>query len=527
MPTFPFTEVKSVRRWSNYCGTIEERPVPVYCTPDVLGTAGADVPRKLRRNGDALRAIVEYCFDTPGTTLRAIGSRWSFSRLLEPDRLIVDPANLNAMFEVNPDWLTPDYVRRRHPGRRPMLIQGGTQIASINRRLLERGLALRTSGAGDGHRLAGCIATGTHGSALDVGAVHDTVLGFHLITLPNESLFLQPRAAACGDQVVEWLRRETGLFVTRVDDDELFAAAQVSLGALGFVHAVVVETEPLYSLRGLVRTYSFGDPEVWNVLDDLQTQRLHPDVADRPFHFEVVFTPYPVRGRDGAFVKMYWKGPGDDATHESPRPVAPDMASDNLGLIGSLAEAIDGPLAGHAVRLLIADQLEQRYRPGPRAPAVPGMVFGHTTLPPGHGASTEVVVEQSKTRQALELLYEVLAAEDRRGRHLLGAVAVRFVPRTSALLGMNQHEMNAYIELPSIRNDEVLGIYRAWWDTLEREGLPFTCHWGQLHGMNPGRLETYFGDRVGRWKDARERILSGADGMRVFRNPLLAEVGLE
>jgi hypothetical protein len=288
-------------RWSNYSGTIAPRRVPVYCTPDVLGQTGSTAPRKLRRVGDALKAIVAHCFENPGTTLRAIGSRWSFSRIIEPDQLIVDPANLNAIFEVNPDWLTASYKARQRPGFRPMFAQGGAHVSSMNRRLLERGLALQTSGAGDGHRFAGCVATGTHGSALGVGAVHDTVLGFHLITAPDQSIFVQSRSEpTCDDAVVEWLRRETGLPVTRVDDDELFAAAQVSLGALGFVHGIVVEAEPLYSLRRRIVTRNFNDAEVWNTLTELDTRRFHPNVTERPFHFEIVFNPHPIEGRPGA-----------------------------------------------------------------------------------------------------------------------------------------------------------------------------------------------------------------------------------
>ncbi len=528
MPEFPFTEVKSLQRWTNYSGTIPERSVPIYCTPDVFGSTGSAAPRKLRRNGDALKAILTHCFETPGMTLRAIGSRWSFSRIVEPGQLIVDPANLNAIFEVNADWLTADYKARRRPGFKPMFVQGGTHVASINRRFLQRGLALQTSGAGDGHRFAGCIATGTHGSALHVGAVHDTVQGFHLITAPDQSIFVQSRShPVCDDAVIEWLRRETGLFVTRVDDDELFAAAQVSLGSLGFVHGVVVEAEPIYSLRRRIVNRSFGDPEVWDALTDLDTKRFHSDIAEDPFHFEVVFNPHPIEGRPGAFVKLFWKEPGDAAPHDSPMPVAPDMASDNMGLIASISDGLDGPLSSLAVRLLIADQLERRYKPGDRAPQVPGMVFGPSGLPPGHGASTEVAVEVSKTRKALEALYAILLREGARGRHLLGAVAVRFVPKTSSLLGLNIHARNAYIELPSIRNAEVLDIYRQWWDALEAERIPFACHWGQLHGMNPQRLQSYFGDRAQRWRAARDRIVLDDVGKRVFSSPLLAEVGLD
>jgi len=105
-------------------------------------------------------------------------------------------------------------------------------------------------------------------------------------------------------------------------------------------------------------------------------------------------------------------------------------------------------------------------------------------------------------------------------------VATRFVPKTRALLGMNQSDMSCFIELPSIRNSEVHGIYRAFWDALEKNGVPFTCHWGQVHGLNPKRLGTYFGDNVGRWKTARDQLLPTPEAKRVFQSAIVEEVGL-
>jgi hypothetical protein len=194
MPQFPFTEVKTVRRWTNYSGSLPEREVPLYCTPDVVGVAGAEVPRKLRRHGMALTAILDHCFATPASSMRAIGSRWSFSSVVQPELLVVDPANLNAMARVPEGWLSQGYRARRPASDfTPMFVQGGARIASVNRRLLDSGLALQTSGAGDGHRVAGCVATGTHGSAIGVGAVHDTLLAVHLITGPTRASVLRAR----------------------------------------------------------------------------------------------------------------------------------------------------------------------------------------------------------------------------------------------------------------------------------------------------------------------------------------------
>ena len=525
--TFPFTEIKSVSRWSNYSGTIGPRAVPVYCTPDVMGQVGMDAPRKLRRHGDALSAIIQHAWSTPGMSLRPVGSRWSFSSIIQPGDMIVDPANLNTLLKVKPEWLTPAYRQGRFAeGFVPVFAQGGTQIASINRRLLDVGLALQTSGAGDGHRLAGCLATGTHGAALGIGAVHDTVLALHIITGPHDSVLLQPENGACGPEVAKWLADETGIPTRPLQNDLLFAAAQVAIGSLGFVHGVVLETAPLYALRGRILARPFADANVWRTLDDLDTSRLHPDIKERPYHFEVVFHPYPSSSGSGSFVRMFWKVPANEIPHDSPLPVAPDAASDTMGLIGKLAGLIDGSLPTLVLRAVIGDQLSKRFKPGDKAPALPGMVWGPTTLPPGNGTSTEVVVDQRRAHRALDILFEILRARADKGEHLLGAVATRFVPKTRALLGMNQSDMSCFIELPSIRNSEVHGIYRAFWDALEKNGVPFTCHWGQVHGLNPKRLGTYFGDNVGRWKTARDQLLPTPEAKRVFQSAIVEEVGL-
>ena len=525
LPTFPFTETKSMTHWTNYTGTIPARQIPLYCTPDVLGDTGGTSPRKLARHGRALKAIVAHCFDSPDATLRTFGARLSLSTIVRPGNVALDPANLNEIRRVRPEWLTPAYRSDRGArGFVPVFAQGGTHISRINRVLGESGLALQTSGAGDGHRVAGCIATGTHGSAIGIGAVHDTVLGVHLITGPNESLFVQPSNAACTADLANWLQTETEIPTQAVNDDELFAAAQVSLGSLGIVHGVILEATPLYALRGLRLALPFADARVWSTLSDLQTTRLHEGEAARPYHFEVVFSPYPTTVRPGAFVTMFWKETA--AVPDAPLPPSPDTSSDTMGLISKITDLVDISASTLALRLVMSDQLERRYKAGRIAPQVPGMVFGPTTLPPGSGTSTEVVVAQNHAHKALELLYNVLRSHGDRGEHLLGPVCVRFVPRTRALLGMNVADMNCYIELPSVRNDEVHKIYRSYWDRLDQESIAFTCHWGQVHGLTPARVDRYFGDRARRWKEARARILTTDTARRVFASPTLAEAGL-
>ncbi|HET9932317.1 MAG TPA: peptidoglycan-binding domain-containing protein, partial [Polyangiaceae bacterium] len=70
--------------------------------------------------------------------------------------------------------------------------------------------------------------------------------------------------------------------------------------------------------------------------------------------------------------------------------------------------------------------------------------------------------------------------------------------------------------------------YKAIWDALEAAGIPFTCHWGQLNGMTPERLSTYFGPRVQAWKSARTKLLGeNSPALEVFAAPILKQVGLD
>jgi hypothetical protein len=528
-PTFPHTQVKSLDRWSNYSGTIDNHEVALFCTPDPPDDsgAGAMVPQ-----GKSIRAILQHCFSqTSVESVRAIGSRWSFSKLLQPGKVIVDTPNLNVVLKVSDQDLTPGYKAvPGAQGRVPIFVQGGTTISALNRRLGEVGLALQTSGAGDGHRIAGCVATGTHGSALQIGAVHDTILGVHLVVSPDQAFFIQAGSTPfCLDSFADWLTEQTGIPTEMLADDEAFSAALVSLGSLGFVFGVVIETVPLYRLVRKTLPLDINSSLLWAAIRTLDTSGLHSERPDAPYHFDVVMHPYAPSGGAGAYATLLWKVAADGVPFAFPDPTRPDVSSDAMGWIAGLSNAIGGvlsPLTTLVLQNVISDQLTSRFQGADGTQSFPGQIFGPTTLPPGSGASTEIVVDLADAENAIQIVRDVVTSNASLGRHLLGAIGVRFVPRTRSLLGMNIAAKNCYIELPSVRNDDVLSVYRDCWSTLRNRGVRFTCHWGQLHGMTAEHVSDYFGDRVDRWKAARRELLS-ATGRQIFAAPLLAEVGLD
>lgn len=522
---FPHTRESSVERWSNYHGTIRDRVIPLQVVPGVPGALDPGMSFGLRQCGEALSAIIGHAI-RERKTLRVAGSRFSLSSVIEPGDILLDSAYMNAILRVRTEWLTADYKSARgSAGFVPVFAQGGTTIHSLNKALAEIGLALRTSGAVDGQRIAGAIATGTHGSAIDVGAIHDTVLAIHLVVATDKAWLVMPGTVpALTADFGDWLGAETGIPTEVIRNDDVFAAAQVSLGSLGVAHGVVLETEPLYGLRRQVIPFDIRDPSLGRAIETLDTLPLHPHRPERPFHFEVVLSPYAPAG-GGAFVVLMWK------EHPFPPPIAPppkdpDLSVDVLNVIGLLSSLISDPVGGQTLESLVNIVLAERYAARDDEPRSPGEVFGPTSLPPGNGMSTEIAVAHEHALAALLTIYGAIAAEAAQGRHLLGALGVRFAPRgTGALLGMNRGGMSMYVEIGSLQTLDAPWIFNRCWSALDLAGIPFACHWGQQGGHTPVRVLRYFGANAIKWRLVRAALLS-ASARDVFASRMLASAGL-
>lgn len=524
LPNLSQTLVSSVPDWANFHHTIVHRSIPMYLTP---GANANGVPPGVSHGAALtpdLNAILRYCFEDPPERLCMIGSRWSLSDILDPANVLLDAGAWNQIAKVAHEWITPQYTQAR--GGVPVIVQGAATIGTLNRVLGAAGLALQTSGAGDGHRIAGCIATGTHGSHLKVGAVHDTVLAVLLVTAPDHAVFVQPSHRHFAPELTQWFQHQTTLSVVEDKaDDELFAAAQVSLGGLGFVHSVIIEAVPLYDLVGSSVARPLFDADVWNAMATLDTTSLGS--TSSPDFFSLVFSPFASAGDNGSFATWLCKQP-TTRHYASAGPVHARIASDLSQLLSRLVPLVDvSGLSAAFIGQIIAGQTSAQYHGGPVGPVFPDSVFGPTSLPEGNGRSVEVVVDHAHTRHATQTVIETLRQEGHAGRHLLGGVSVRYAPRSNALLGMNVHAMNAYIEFPSLGSSDTDAIHRAVFKALRGAGIAFTCHWGQEYegGMDAATVRQYFGDRVDRWKAARRVLLSPA-ARAVFTNPLIERLGL-
>jgi hypothetical protein len=527
MASFPDTEVTADVTWSNFHATIAEQKVKELIRPVPPGGASSTA------YGTALSAILKDSFERD-IPIRTMGATWSLSNIVAPGDRILDPSDLNGVRLLDDRFASGSFAARvKAKTSKAALLEGGAHIFRANQVLGEKGYAVRTSGAADGHRIAGLIATATHGSALHVGGLHETVKALHLVIAPDKAILLQPNKSdpnAAGDdppfekELAEVLEERTGIPTELVTDDALFFAAQVSLGSMGFVYSVVMDVAPLYVFDGSISGYPLDDPRITKVIETLDGRVLDPSFPASPYHLALVVCPYAADG-EGVFATVLKASPAAGKPYLAAPPKTAMVPSNTADLLADVIGEIDSSWTKTLIEAVINGQARKNYGPRDIDALFPGQVFGPTRLPPGTGTSTELCFDHADANAALAVIKETLRREADQGRHLLAALGVRFVPQTRATLGMNIHEMNCFIELPTVHASYTEQLFTDVWDALDAAGIQHAFHWGQVHRITPARVEAYYGSRASKWKSARQTLLD-PKAQKVFASPILKDAGL-
>jgi hypothetical protein len=201
---------------------------------------------------------------------------------------------------------------------------------------------------------------------------------------------------------------------------------------------------------------------------------------------------------------------------------------DLMEILADLVDFDDITFTDAAIRKRLTSELIGRYGDKKHTrKALPGVVFGPTSLPRGRGASVEFVVDSGQAEAAALAITLALNAQRKSGNQFMGAIGIRFVKGSSALLAPNARPVSCFLELPGIRTKEIPGIYAACGKALTNQGISFGCHWGQ-HLVDIKRcLSSWWGDaRAQAWRDARTQLLPDAKARSVFASPVLKSAGL-
>jgi FAD/FMN-containing dehydrogenase len=490
------------REWTNRHMTYTQPLLALY---DVWNPLGGRPLERYNATTRALQGLLDEAV-RDRVRLRALGGGWSLSRAPATDGRLVNTKPLNLFFR-----LAPRMVDARYAGDPTALrfVQCGNSIVELNERFRRQGRSLKTSGASNGQTIAGALSTGTHGSAIDVGAIHDTVVGLHLIVGPRRHVWLERASQpVASDEFVRQLGAEP------VRDDALFDAALVSFGSFGIIHGVMLETDELFLLK-LYRRRMPLDGALRKTLDTLDFSGIAlPGGAERPYHFQVVVNPFAPRAE--AHVVTIYRRPFRPNYHRprsDPEGLGPgDDAAAFIGLVTDVAPP--------AIPFAVNQVLARAYRDINGVEGTLGEIFTNTSLR-GRSASTAMGLPVSRATEALDLVLSI----NREAGPFPVLTAFRYVKGTRATLGWTRFEPTCVFELDGPLSERTLSLYRRVWAGFRARGIPHTFHWGKQLGLDADAVRRLYGDAVDQWLAARDRLLD-AESRRVFSNRFLEELGL-
>ncbi len=446
--------------------------------------------------GDAIAA---------GTRLRCLGGGWSLSNAAVTDGWLLSTKSLNLYTTVGKRDIHTTY-----PGdiTNLYLAQCGVSIQELNIIAERDGKSLITCGASNGQTIAGAISTGTHGSAFRYGSMTEYVVGLHIVTGPQDVIWLERSGyPVISDSFA------TELGVTIVKDDDLFNAALVSFGSFGIIVGVMIETESKYLFEAQ-RFRLDLDNNLRHAMDTMDLSQLQlPHRTEIPWHFEVTFNPHDTAK---GYARTLYKRPYAD--HPIPTQPAGQLGPGEslLSIIGTITGAI-GP--GNVARIMSV-LIERNLKPGPPELGTCGEIFTLTTLR-GKAMSMEIGIAMEDSSRVLDLLLGLHPELD----VYAGVISYRWVKQSTAMLGFTKFTETATIEFNAAHTNRTLEFYKRVWQELERNKIPFTLHWGQMHNFTPTRVRKMYGDVVDRWIDCRNRLLA-VEVREVFSSKFLKSTGL-
>lgn len=455
-----------------------------------------------------------------GKTLRARGSLWSLSPVAVTDGRLIDTKALRLGFDFPAGLVSPTYAG---DFRKLRFIECGASVDSVNRYLFADRLSLQASGSNNGQTLVGALSTGTHGGAFGVGAIHDTVVGLHIVAGPGKHVYLER-----GSQPAMATEFADSLGAQFIRDDGLFNAALVGFGSFGIIHGVVIEARELFLLHALRFVHPF-DAALKTAITSLDFSGLALPAAaaavpkDRPYHFEVFYNPNEGTPPGEAVVLMMY----EDAWDES--YVAPEWDDGDLGLgagaidvMGALLDSLPRPLDQLIVPVL-NDQVRDKYAPYYKQGIIRDLFRGEKVL--GKTLASGVGVPLDRASDALEIAF---AAYRNQGDVLPLILSQRFVKGTGALLGFTRFDPTCVLEIDAVNNAESRKYLKRVWDDLAAAGIPFTLHWGKFNSyLTPARLRSIYGAQaVDQWIAAREELLEGPEVRAAFANPFIKRLNL-
>lgn len=536
--------------WRNWAGNMQSYPAG-HCRPSTL---------------EELVAIVKTAEKVPANRVRAVGSSWSFSSILENPGYVVETHGLNKVIKhvITPNELTPQAPAPRYL----VHVEAGIKVNDLMTVLDSRGLAPFTLGGASGQTIAGVVSTSVHGSDWDRGPIPNMVRAIHLVGPGGVQHWIEPDQWRITD--ANALRARLPSAVQIHYDDDWFDAALVSVGSLGIVYAYVLEATDQHFL--VASTKSMGWQELRLLLKSGE-----------------VFTP------ENRFVQVAID-PGEVGNNRKcylmtrrQAPVGTPSGASDPDVLGAFCQldflrAVIMASAGSAVASTVMALIGVVFPPALGIGLVPELVplLGAALAPQGEGAllnfigtllnvhpdlaaatvsgltSSTIKVGQDYAQDiahqimaplnlgdcaarglSIELAFDtafdkhidfidemmgVLDQQRLNGAVLGGWVSMRFVGPSRAILSPQQSARTCMVEVTSIHSlNGTKPIMKALEDLGARHGA--VAHWGMFNDFSAARVKAAY-PRLDTWKRVRQELSAGGT-LRTFDNKFTADSALE
>lgn len=433
--------VESGRTWSNWSGIEQWTSKRMVSPADVSGVQEAIL--------DARR---------DGLTVRAVGSRHSFTGAAVTDGVQLGMGRMARLVDVDQDT-----------GR--VVVEAGMPIYRLNELLSQHGLAMANLGDIDQQTISGAISTGTHGT------------GAHLTGLAGQVVELQVVRA---DGTVGVYSRER--------DGDLLDATRVSLGALGVLTQVTLQTVPAFELRAVESSVPLEQ-----VLQELEQW------VEGHEHFEFYWFPHSDRTLTKANDRL---APGESG---KPLPRWRHLLDDEVlsnGIFGATNRiATAAPAFVPTINKIAAWAWSGREYVDSSH---------HVFVAPRRVRFNES--EYALPRSAVpEVLRELKAWVEQRREPISFPVEVRFAAADDSWLSTAYQRESGYIAVHQYHRMDGRSYFEAFEKIVAAHGG--RPHWGKLHTLDAERLSELY-PRFAEFQALRDKL----DPDRAFGNEYTARV---
>ncbi|MCA1438836.1 FAD-binding protein [Ensifer sp. IC4062] len=180
-----------------------------------------------------------------GLNVRCAGSGHSFTPVVATSGLLLTLSGMQGVVNI-------DQARKR------VSVRAGTTINQLGKVLKSNGLSLINQGDIDSQALAGALTTGTHGTGAKLGNMASQIVGMRLV---------QP---------------DGSVLVVDETTPDLLEAARVSVGMLGVISEITLQTMDAYNLH----------EKLWRCDFD-ECMQQHDELAAKHRHFGFFWCPVP------------------------------------------------------------------------------------------------------------------------------------------------------------------------------------------------------------------------------------------